>query len=219
MLSKIAPLFWSALPHSLPLWFSMNDSGSVYISYLCNGWLSQVPDDANSAFTAHPQLKLGHCSAVLLVLTLCCQPGEEKNAVLFLCVVVKLDQGRIPSISGLHQVHWSNNLSLLWTGCFLGIAKKADVSGWRGGGGLQLLDKYSVSCMKFIKLIQTTPLCLLPLSLTDFFFCVWTVQLVFKWLSDKSALLEIRNANSVCGQLGGEPSPLMVTGNNLFHCA
>lgn len=79
------------------------------ISYLCNGWLSQVPDDANSAFTAHPQLKLGHCSAVLLALTLCCQPGEEMNAALFLGIVVKLDQGRVPSMSGLHQVYFSDD--------------------------------------------------------------------------------------------------------------
>lgn len=78
---------------------------NLYISYLCNGWLSQVPDDANSAFTAHPQLKLGHCSAVLLVLTLCCQHAEEMNAVLLICTVVKLDKDRVPSVSGLHQVY------------------------------------------------------------------------------------------------------------------
>lgn len=76
--------------------------------------------------------------------------------------------------------------------------------GGRGrGGGLQLLDKYWVSRLKFIKLIQTIRLFLLPLSLTDVFL-EWTVLLVFKWLSDKSALLEIRSAYSVlcvCGQL------------------
>lgn len=177
MLSKIAPLFRSALPHSLPLWFSMNDSGSVYISYLCNGWLTQVPDDANSAFTAHPQLKLGHCSAVLLVLTLCCQPGEEMNAVLFLCVVVEDGPRQNPLYSRTPQVHWSNNVSLLWTDCSLGLAKKADASVWGGGGGgtegeLQVLDKYRVLCLKFIKLIQTTHLFLLSLSITFFFFSV-----------------------------------------------
>lgn len=51
-------------------------------------------------------------------------------------------------------------------------------------------------------------------------FLVWTVLLVFEWLSDKSALPEIRNYNSVlcvCGQLSGEPSALMVMGSNLFH--
>lgn len=76
----------------------------LYISYPCKGWLSQVPDDANSAFTAHPQLKLGqYSSAVQLVLTLHCQPGGEMSAVLFLCVP------RVPSMPGLCQVYMSEN--------------------------------------------------------------------------------------------------------------
>lgn len=53
--------FWSAVSHSLIPYCSGSQLmiQDLYVSNVCNGWLSQVPDDANTAFTAHFSAQTG----------------------------------------------------------------------------------------------------------------------------------------------------------------
>lgn len=138
-------------PSSLPPSLVLNEWFRICIHKLSVQWLAlSGPRWRKFSFHCTSSAQTGALFSSTVVLTLCCQPGEEMNAILFLCVVVKLDQGRIPCISGLLRCTGVTTYHCCEQAVPWALLKKQMLQYGGRGEELQVLDKYWVLCLKFI---------------------------------------------------------------------